>query len=61
MTFSSCTNPGPIQVDGHEGGWDGEVVDEGVKLQHEPELVGGGNEADEEVDLKEKERLEVGF
>ena len=44
MTFSSCTNPGPIQVDGHEGGWDGEVVDEGVKLQHEPELVRGSDE-----------------
>ena len=61
MTFSSCTNPGPIQVDGHEGGRDGEVVDEGVKLQHEPELVRSRNEADEEVDLKEKERIEVGF
>ena len=61
MTFSPCTNPGPIQVDGYKGGWDGEVVDEGVKLQHEPELVRSRNEADEEVDLKEKERLEVGF
>ena len=55
------TNPCSVQVDGYKGGRDGEVVDEGVKLQHEPELVRSRNEADEEVDLKEKERLEVGF
>ena len=29
----------PVEVDGDEGGRDGEVVHEGVQLQHEPELV----------------------
>ena len=33
------TNPCPVQVDGDEGRRDGEVVDERVELQHEPELV----------------------
>ena len=56
---NSYTNPGSIQVDGYKGGRDGEVVDEGVKLQHEPELVGGGNEADEEVDHEEDVEGEV--
>ena len=36
--------PGPVQVDGDEGGRDGEVVNEGIQLQHEPELVRGGDE-----------------
>ena len=53
------TNPCSVQVDGYKGGRDGEVVDEGVKLQHEPELVGGGNEADEEVDHEEDVEGEV--
>ena len=29
----------PVEVDGDEGGRDGEVVHKGVELQHEPELV----------------------
>ena len=36
--------PGPVQVDGDEGGRDGEVVHEGIQLQHEPELVRGCDE-----------------
>ena len=36
--------PGPVQVDGDKGGRDGEVVNKGIQLQHEPELVRGGNE-----------------
>ena len=36
--------PGPVQVDGDKGGRDGEVVNEGIQLQHEPELVRGGDE-----------------
>ena len=36
--------PGPVQVDGDKGGRDGEVVNEGIQLQHEVELVRGGNE-----------------
>ena len=32
-------DPGAVQVDGDKGGRDGEVVHEGVQLQHEPELV----------------------
>ena len=32
------SDPGAVQVDRDEGGRDGEVVHEGVKLQHEPEL-----------------------
>ena len=55
------TNPCPIKINGDKRRWDGEVVNEGVHLQHEPELVRSRNEADEEVDLKEKEILEVGF
>ena len=31
-------DPGAVQVDRDEGGRDGEVVHEGVKLQHKPEL-----------------------
>ena len=38
------SDPCPVQVDGDEGGRDGEVVNEGIQLQHEPELVRGGNE-----------------
>ena len=38
------TDPCPVQVDGDEGGRDGEVVDERVVVQHEPELVAGGEE-----------------
>ena len=49
------TNPCPIKIYGDKRRWDGEVVDEGVKLQHEPELVRSRNEADEEVDLKKRE------
>ena len=33
------TNPCPIKIYGDKRRWDGEVVDEGVHLQHEPELV----------------------
>ena len=33
----------PVQVDRDEGGGNGEVVHEGVELQHEPELVRGGD------------------
>ena len=53
------TNPGPVQVDGDEGGGDGEVVHERVSLQHEPELVRGRNEADEEVDHEEDVEGEI--
>ena len=53
MLENTLTNPGPVQVDGDKGGWDGEVVHEGVKLQHEPELVRSRDEADEEVDHEE--------
>ena len=35
--------PVPVEIDGDEGGGDGEVVHEGVELQHEPELVRGGD------------------
>ena len=59
MNLWFLTNPCSVQVDGYKGGWDGEVVDEGVKLQHEPELVGGGNEPDEEVDHEEDVEGEV--
>ena len=38
------TDPCPVQVDRDEGGRDGEVVDERVVVQHEPELVAGGEE-----------------
>ena len=38
------TYPGPVQVNGDKGGWDGEVVDKGVNFQHEPELVRGRDE-----------------
>ena len=34
----------PVQVDRDEGGGNGEVVHEGVELQHEPELVRGCDE-----------------
>ena len=37
------TDPGPVQVDGDEGGGNSEVVHEGVELQHEPELIRGRN------------------
>ena len=55
----SYTYPGSVQVDGDKGGRDGEGVDKGVKLEHEPELVGGGNEPDEEVDHEEDVEGEV--
>ena len=38
------TNPRPVQVYGDKWGGNGEVVNEGVELQHEPELVRGGDE-----------------
>jgi hypothetical protein len=38
------TDPRSVQVDGDEGGRNGEVVDERVQLQHEPELVARGDE-----------------
>ena len=44
------TDPGPVQVYGDKWGRNGEVVNEGVELQHEPELVRGGDE------LKYKQR-----
>ena len=37
------TYPGAVQVNGDEGGRDGEVIHEGVELQHEPELVRRGD------------------
>ena len=40
----SYTYPRSVQVNGYKRGWDGEVVDKGVKLQHEPELVRSSNE-----------------
>ena len=48
--------PVPVEIDGDKGGRDGEVVNEGIQLQHEPELVGGSNElktkqSDETVDV----------
>ncbi len=49
----SITDPSPVKVDGHKGWWNGEVVDKGVELQHEPELVAGSDESNEEVDHKE--------
>ena len=51
--ISQLTNPCSIQVDGNKGGRDGEVVNKGIELEHEPELVGGGDKADEEVDHEE--------
>ena len=42
-TQESEANPGPVQVDGDKGGWDGEVVHKGVELQHEPDLVRSRN------------------
>ena len=47
------TDPGPVEVDRDEGRWDGEVVNKGVQLQHEPELVWRSNEADDEVNHEE--------
>ena len=38
------SDPVPVEIDRDEGGRDGEVVHEGVELQHEPELVRGGDE-----------------
>ena len=38
------SDPIPVEIDGDEGGRDGEVVHEGIQLQHEPELVRGRNE-----------------
>ncbi len=40
------TYPCPVEINGDEGGGDGEVIDEGVELQHEPELVAGGDKLD---------------
>ena len=40
----SHTYPGSVEVNGHKRRWDGEVIDEGVDLEHEPELVRGRNE-----------------
>ena len=36
--------PIPVEIDGDKGGRDGEVVNKGIQLQHEPELVRSGNE-----------------
>ena len=33
----------PVQVNGHKWGRNGEVINEGVELQHEPELVRGSD------------------
>ena len=38
------TYPCSVQVDGDEGGRNGEVVHERVQFQHEPEFVAGSNE-----------------
>ena len=38
------TYPGTVQIYGYKRWRDGEVVDKGVKLQHEPELVRGSDE-----------------
>ena len=53
LTKIFLTNPCSIQVDGDKRGWDGEVVNKGVKFKHEPELVRSSDEADEEVDHEE--------
>ena len=53
------TNPGPVKVDWDEGGWDGEVVHKGVKLQHEPELVRCRDEPYEEVDHEEDVEAQI--
>ena len=49
--WSVLTYPGAVQVYRDKGGRDGEVIHEGVELQHEPELVGGGDK------LKRKRRI----
>ena len=38
-TQESEADPSSVEVDRDKGGRDGEVVDEGVHLQHKPELV----------------------
>ena len=50
-------DPGPVQVDGHEGRGDGEVVHEGVQLKHKPELVARG---DELLEFQKKVKAIVG-
>ena len=49
----SEADPSSVEVDRDKGGRDGEVVDEGVELKHEPELVAGSDEPYEEVDHEE--------
>ena len=46
---SPQANPHPAEDDGDKGGGDGEEVDERVELEHEDQLVVGGDEAHEEV------------
>ena len=41
--FDPCTYPCPVKIDRDEGRRDGEVVNEGIQLQHEPELVRGSD------------------
>ena len=43
-TQESEADPSSVEVDRDKGGRDGEVVDEGVELQHEEDLVGSCNE-----------------
>ena len=50
---AGLTDPSPVQVDGYKGRWNGEVIHEGVELQHEPELVWGCDEPDKVVEHEE--------
>ena len=43
----SEADPSSVEVDRDKGGRDGEVVDEGVELQHEPEFVRSSNKLEE--------------
>ena len=38
------TYPRSVKIDWDKGWWDGEVVDEGVELNHEPEFIRGSDE-----------------
>lgn len=55
------TDPSPVQVDGHERRRNGEVVDEGVELQHEPKLVTGSNELKNKREIKKNKLMNVKF
>ena len=53
------SNPVPVEIDGDEGGRDGEVVNEGIQLQHEPELVRGRDEL-KKTKCKREEKAVLG-